>query len=88
MELARVNDQVLRLALFKGDYHWHKHEAADELFFVFKGRMTLQLEGHPDQPLDEGEMAVVPMGVSQRPVSSEGAYVLMFEPAGLKSRGD
>ena len=88
VDVARVNDQVVRLALFKGDYHWHSHQEEDELFFVLRGKMTLQLEDHPDLTLNEGEMAVVPKGIKHRPVSDEGAYVLMFEPAGLKSKGD
>ena len=27
VDLATVNDQVIRMALFHGEYHWHRHEA-------------------------------------------------------------
>jgi hypothetical protein len=34
VDLATVNDQVIRMALFHGEYHWHRHEEEDELFYV------------------------------------------------------
>ena len=89
IDLARVNDQVVRMALLKGEYHWHNHENEDELFYVIRGRITIQM-GPPysDIALSEGEMAVVPRGVEHCPVSDEDSYVLMFEPASLQSAGD
>ena len=38
--------------------------------------------------LHEGEMAVVLKGVEHCPKALEPSYVLMFEPATLKSKGD
>ena len=26
VDVAYVNDQVVRAALFRGSYHWHKHD--------------------------------------------------------------
>lgn len=87
VEVARVNDQVVRLALFKGEYHWHKHEKEDELFYVLEGEVTIQMRSRPDLVLKKGEMAVVPKGVEHCPKSS-GAYILMFEPFVLESQGE
>jgi quercetin dioxygenase-like cupin family protein len=86
--LARVNDQVVRLALFKGEYHWHRHTDEDELFYVCRGNIVIQLRDQPDIELREGEMAVVPKGVEHCPKAEDSAHVLMFEPASLQSRGD
>jgi|TARA_B110000263_G_scaffold213551_1_gene197588 mannose-6-phosphate isomerase-like protein (cupin superfamily) len=89
IDLVRVNDQVVRMALFKGDFHWHIHENEDELFYVVSGRITIQMRSPlSDIALIEGEMAVVPKGVEHCPISDEDSYVLMFEPASLKSAGD
>jgi len=88
IEVARVNDQVVRMALVEGEYHWHKHTNEDELFFVYRGSITIQLKGQPDVALHEGEMVVIPKGVEHRPKSVGPSYVLVFEPYVLQSRGD
>ena len=74
--------------LFAGEYHWHKHEKEDELFYVYKGSIVIQMKDQPGITLQEGEMAVVPGGVEHCPQSLEPSYVLMFEPHALKSKGD
>ena len=88
IEVAWANDQVVRMALFDGEYHWHKHTSEDELFYVYRGSIVVQVKGHPDTTLHEGEMAVIPKGVEHCPKSLEPSYVLMFEPYVLRSRGD
>ena len=88
MDVAQVNDQVVRLALVKGEYHWHKHIAEDELFYVLKGHLVIQLRDEPDLSLYEGQMTVIPKGVEHCPKSEEETYILMFEPFKLESKGD
>lgn len=88
IEVARVNDQVVRMALLKGEFHWHKHTGEDELFYVYKGSITIQLKDQPDIALHEGEMAVIPKGVEHCPKSVDPSYVLLFEPYVLQTRGD
>ncbi len=88
VDVARVNDQVVRLSLLEGEFHWHKHTNEDELFYVVKGKIVIQLKDQPDITLGEGQMAVIPKGVEHCPKSSESSYVLLFEPYVLKTRGD
>jgi len=76
------------MALVEGEYHWHKHANEDELFYVRKGSMVIQLREEPDDSLCAGEMAVVPKGMEHCLKSAEPSYVLMFEPYVLTSRGD
>ncbi|MFX1319352.1 MAG: cupin domain-containing protein [Promethearchaeota archaeon] len=87
-EIARINDQVIRLALFDGQFPMHKHSNADELFFVLKGKILIRLKGQPDIELSEGKMAVILKGIEHSPKSLEPSYVLMFEPLALNPRGD
>lgn len=87
IEVAKLNDQVIRMALFKGNYHWHTH-GEDEFFYVLKGEITIQVKGQTDLVLQEGEITVVPKGVEHCPKSDIDSYVLMFEPQVLKSMGD
>ncbi len=88
VDLATVNDQVIRMALFHGEYHWHRHEGEDELFYVYRGEVRIEVKGYRDVELRSGEMAVIPRDVEHRPVSTGPSYVLMFEPLQLKSEGD
>ena len=88
IDLLRVNDQVVRMALFQGEYHWHKHSNEDELIYVYKGTVTIRLRKHESIQLSEGEMLVIPKNMEHRPESSEPSYVMMFEPHELKSKGD
>lgn len=38
--LCKVNDSVVRLGVMQGEYHWHKHDADDEFFFVLEGAIS------------------------------------------------
>ena len=89
VEVARVNNQVVRMALCRGDYHWHRHEKEDELFYVLQGELVIQMKPpHSTITLQRGEMVVIPKNTKHCPKSEGDTYVLMFEPFSLQSRGD
>ncbi|MFW9856730.1 MAG: cupin domain-containing protein [Candidatus Thorarchaeota archaeon] len=88
IDVAIVNDQVVRMALVKGEYHWHKHNNEDELFYVVRGKMTIRMKDDVDIKLVTGETVVIPKGVEHCPKSDEDTYVLLFEPMKLKTKGD
>ncbi|KKK46551.1 hypothetical protein LCGC14_0679080 [marine sediment metagenome] len=88
IDITRTNDQVVRMALLEGEFHWHKHSNEDELFYVIKGEIIIQLKNQPNIKLKEGEMVVIPKGIDHCPKSSKASYVLLFEPFVLKTIGD
>ncbi len=88
VDIAIVNDQVVRMALIEGEYHWHRHTHEDELFYVLQGEIAIQVRDGPDVVLHHGEMAVIPKGLEHRPTSAGPSYILMFEPRALRSRGN
>jgi mannose-6-phosphate isomerase-like protein (cupin superfamily) len=88
VDVARVNDQVVRMALIEGAYHWHVHSNEDELFYVLQGEIVIEVRGQAEVRLRDGEMAVIPRGVEHRPTSAGPSHILMFEPLVLRSRGD
>ena len=88
IEVTRVNDQVVRMSYIDGEFHWHKHTSQDELFYILKGKLIVQLKGQTDITLTEGQMTVIPKGVEHCPKSIEPTYILLFEPSILKTRGD
>jgi dTDP-4-dehydrorhamnose 3,5-epimerase-like enzyme len=85
--LCQVNDAVVRLGVIQGEYHWHKHNDADEFFFVLEGQLLIDLENrtvdlHPRQGF------VVPRGVVHRTRAPERTVILMVEPATIIPTGD
>ena len=85
--LCKVNDSVVRLGVFQGEYHWHKHDAEDEFFFVVSGRLLIDLDGRTVD-LGPGQGYVVPKGLRHRPRAPERTVVLMVEGAGIVPTGD
>lgn len=86
--LCKVNDCVVRLGVFKrGIFHWHKHEAEDEFFFVLKGKFVVELENKEIRLL-ENQGCTIPKGVAHRPRVEKCAVVLMVEGSTVKPIGD
>jgi len=88
VDIAYINDQVIRAAIFHGEYHWHKHDDEDELFLVHRGAISIQVKGQETIKLGEGQLCVIPKGVEHKPGAAEPSVVLLFEPSALKSTGD
>ncbi len=78
---------MLRVAKFKGSYHWHKHEKEDELFIVIKGKIKISTN-FGDIELSRGEGVKIPKGVKHCPIATQPSFVLMFENSRLEGRGN
>lgn len=85
--VAELNGQEVKLARFAGEFIWHHHDDADELFLVVAGRFRMELRDRTIE-LGPGELLVVPRGVEHRPVADEEVSVLLFEPAGTLNTGN
>ena len=85
--LCRVNDSVVRMAVVEGEYHWHKHDADDEFFYVMEGRLLIDLEGRT-VGLSPRQGFVVPKGTVHRTRAQERTVILMVENAGIVPTGD
>lgn len=85
-DIDKVDKFILRIAKFKGNYHWHKHENEAELFIVLKGKIKIQTRNR-NIILNKNEGVKIPKGLEHCPVSLEPSIVLMFEPLKLKSKG-
>jgi mannose-6-phosphate isomerase-like protein (cupin superfamily) len=85
--LCRVNDSVVRLGVVEGEYHWHKHDQEDEVFFVVEGLLLIDLEGRTVE-LAPRQGFVVPKGVVHRTRAPKRTVMLMVEPAGVVPTGD
>lgn len=85
--VGEVNDCLVKLVKFQGEFVWHKHDNEDEMFLVVKGRIRIRFRDH-DVDLDEGEFLVVARGVEHMPVAENEAHVLLFEPSSVLNTGD
>jgi mannose-6-phosphate isomerase-like protein (cupin superfamily) len=85
--LCQVNDAVVRLGVFRGEYHWHKHDEDDEFFYVLEGQLLIDLEGRTAS-LDARQGFVVPKGTMHRTRAPERTVVLMVENAGIVPTGN
>jgi len=85
---AELNGQAVKLAKLDGEFVWHHHDDADELFLVVSGSLRIELRGREDRELGPGELAVVPAGVEHRPVADAETEVLLFEPVETRNTGD
>jgi mannose-6-phosphate isomerase-like protein (cupin superfamily) len=86
VDVAKINEYILRAAAVKGKFHWHKHND-DEFFLIYKGEITIDTEAGSIE-LKEGEGVVIPKGVKHRPRAKDRAVVLLLEPARLNTKGD
>ncbi len=89
--LCVVNDSVARIGVFHGEFHWHKHDREDELFFVLEGTLLLDIDEaglHRTVALAPRQGMVVPRGTMHRTRALERAVVLMVEPTSVVPTGD
>ncbi len=87
--LVRVNDCVVRVGVMQGEFHWHKHDAEDEFFYVVEGHFLIDLEEEDRTvELTPKKGFTVPRGVVHRTRAPERTVILMIEGAGVIPTGD
>lgn len=83
--LQRVNTHCLRLAIFKGEYRWHRHPASDELFLVVEGRLEIELAGGEVFVLGPWQAVTIPAGTVHRTRAVGRTVNLTFEALGAQT---
>jgi mannose-6-phosphate isomerase-like protein (cupin superfamily) len=85
--LCQVNESVVRLGVFDGEYHWHKHDQDDEFFYVVEGQLLIDLE-EKTVALSPRQGFVVPKRVVHRTRATQRTVVLMVENKGIIPTGN
>ena len=85
--VAQLNGQEVKLAKICGEFPWHHHADADELFLVWRGEMVVEFRDGA-VVLSAGEFCVVPRGIEHRTSAVSEAEILIFEPAATRNTGN
>ncbi|MFT3699881.1 MAG: cupin domain-containing protein [Kofleriaceae bacterium] len=85
--IGELDDSYLKVAKVHGQLAWHAHEGEDELFFVLRGHLTIELEDRVVE-LDEGEAFVVPKGTRHNPIAVDECLLMLIEKKTTLHTGD
>lgn len=85
--VGEVDEAYVKVAKVHGSLAWHSHQNEDELFFILKGRLRIEMESGAVE-LEEGEMFVVPKGVRHNPVAEEECHIMFIERKTTQHTGD
>jgi mannose-6-phosphate isomerase-like protein (cupin superfamily) len=84
--VGTVNDTDVKVVKVKGEFVWHAHENEDELFWVTKGKLVIELRDGKVE-LEPGEFVVIPRGVEHKPVAEEEVELLLIEKSTIDHTG-
>ena len=85
--VAELDDTYVKVAKVHGSLAWHSHENEDELFYVLKGQLRIEMEAGAVE-LKEGDLYVVPKGVRHNPVAKDECHILLIERKTTQHTGD
>jgi mannose-6-phosphate isomerase-like protein (cupin superfamily) len=89
--IGAVNDLHVKVVKLQGEFVWHHHDHEDELFFVVKGALRMQVrEAGREQEFTilPGEFIIIPRGVEHLPSSEEETHVMLLEPKTTLNTGN
>ncbi len=76
--VAQVDDSYVKVAKVQGTFGWHAHDGEDELFFILKGRLRIEMQAGAVE-LAAGDVYVVPKGVRHNTVATEECHIMLIE---------
>lgn len=85
--LGKFNGERVQVAKLKGEFVWHDHKNADELFLVIKGHLIIHFRDQ-DVQANQGEFIIVPKGVEHKPEAKEEVEIILIDPEGTSNTGD
>ena len=85
--VGELNNQLVKIAKFKGDFIMHKHDNEDELFYVIDGKLFIELVDKTLE-LEAGEFVIIPKGVEHKPYAPNEVSVMLFEPNSTLNTGN
>lgn len=84
--IAELDDSYVKVAKVQGSLVWHSHDEEDELFFILKGSLRIEMEDRAVE-LGEGQAFVVPKGVRHNPIAEHECHVMLIERKSTQHTG-
>lgn len=76
----------LRIANVTGRFPWHHHPNGDELWFMLRGGLRIDIEGSASVELAPGDVAIIRQGAVHSPIATqEPASVLIVNKTGFQT---
>lgn len=85
--VAELDDSYVKVARVHGTLGWHAHAHEDELFYVLKGHLCIEME-HESVNLYEGDLFVVAKGVRHNPIAEHECHLMLIERKSTLHTGD
>lgn len=76
--IAELDDLFVKVAKVHGSLTWHSHDSEDELFYILKGSLAIEME-KGTVVLRAGDAFVVPKGVRHNPIAEHECHVMLIE---------
>ena len=87
--IAEVNDQYIKVVKIKGqEVPWHQHENEDELFYIVKGSLLMEVENQSHLILKRGDLFVVKKGKNHRVSSKKECQIMLIESKTTEHTGN
>lgn len=89
--VGEINDAYVKVVKLQGDFMWHHHDNEDELFFVVKGELRMQVRENGAEReivIRPGEFIIIPRGVEHLPSADEETHVMLLEPKTTLNTGN
>jgi len=86
--IGEVNDVYVKITIVKGDdVPWHIHDNEDELFFIIKSSLVIEIKNEESFNLNEGDLYIVKKGTEHRVYSDDECWILLIENKDTKHTG-
>jgi quercetin dioxygenase-like cupin family protein len=86
--IAEINDHYIKVVKIKGqEVPWHNHQNEDELFYIAKGTLLMEIENQLEFTMTKGDLFVVKKGTNHRVSSKAECLIMLIEPKTTEHTG-
>jgi quercetin dioxygenase-like cupin family protein len=87
--IGELNDDYIKIVKTKGqEVPWHNHDNEDELFYIVKGTLLLEVENEPTMIMKTGDLFIVKKGINHRVSSKDECLIMLIEPKTTRHTGN